>query len=175
MRWRPTSLVAFVALMIPIAGTASAQDYRTQLFTGYSMYGAAHQGAEAYNGWAVSLARGLSPAGSTADGHIPWFGIVGEASGNYRLDGNIHSFLAGPEFSLGDASIRLYSDVMFGASTVSSGFNGLAKGETGFSLEVTTGFEMGPLRLFEFGYQYCRIPGVSRSGIRLAAGLVFRF
>ncbi len=174
MGWRPTSLVAFVALMIPIAGIASAQEYRTQLFTGYSMYGAAHQGAKAYNGWAVSLARGLSPAGDTA-GHIPWFSIVGEASGNYRISGNIHSFLVGPEFSFGDASLRLYSDVMFGVSSVSPGFNGQGKGETGFSLAATAGFEMGPLRLMEFGYQYSRFAGISRNGIRLAAGLVFRF
>jgi hypothetical protein len=175
MRLKQTSLIIAFSLMISIGGTASAQDYKTQLFAGYSMYGAARQGAKAYNGWTISLARGLSPGAADPTGQIRWFGIAGQVSGNYRLGGNIHSFLVGPEFSLGDATLRIFSDVLFGASRVSSGFNGLGQGDTGLSIEFDTGIEIGSLRLFEFGYQYSRFPGISRNGIRLAAGLVYRF
>ncbi|MCI0486285.1 MAG: porin family protein [Blastocatellia bacterium] len=156
--------ICTMILCLPLV--AAAQEYpKAEVFGGYSYFRGDLDAN--FHGWNASVAGNLNKS----------FGVVGDFSGHYIDNFNLHLFQVGPKFTYRESErVHPYFQALFGGARLSSsGFS-----DTAFALTVGGGVDVKvhknvAIRVIDAGYVLLRNEGQSAHNGRISAGLVFRF
>jgi opacity protein-like surface antigen len=164
----------FCGVMLIFAGVASAQDApRAELFGGYSFVrsGANNVNAD-FNGGSASGAYNFNS----------WLGAVADFGG-YHGDAdagnaNVYTYLFGPKVSYSRGPITPFAQALFGGAHATAG--GLAASENSFAMTLGGGLDWNAtphlgLRLIQAEYLLTDFASIHQNGVRLSAGVIFRF
>ena len=174
----PTSTVQPRPAM-PVPRSAATYP-KTETSLGWAFLHVAEETLESPNstlGWNVSFAGNLTP----------WLGIVADVTGNYKtellnfegFDGNIHSFLGGPRFSLRMSPLVVpFAEFLVGAThTYVSLEDVLDQRTTDFTLQPGGGVDIGNETIaarLSFAWRRVFYEGEATNNYRFVAGVVFR-
>jgi len=178
-------LPAFFALLcvglLALSRPAVADDYpRFEAGGGYAWLRDNDLKENFAAGWFASVGGNFSSV----------FGIVGEASGNYKtlnelgtdINLSVYSFMAGPKLAARQGQVTLFAQVLFGGARAAASASPLGMtfraSETDFAyqpgagLDINLGSNLG-LRLGA-NYRFIRANGSTGKQVQAFAGLVFR-
>src|SRR5208282_5230110 len=177
--------------MLLFAGIASAQDEspKAGVFGGYSF---ARLGA---NGLDVNLNGGSA---SVSYNPIPWLGLVGDFGGYHGGtdfgNGNLYTYLFGPKVAFRHGPITPFVQTLFGgahATATASTCESVAgvhpetcvsgsASENSFAMALGGGLDWNAtphigVRLIQAEYLMTQFGSTTQNGVRISAGVVFRF
>ncbi len=180
--------VAGFLFLLPFALLAQETVPKAELYTGYSFLRMEKTNQQ---GWNASLDANFNKN----------LGMVIDASGHYNsqttslgsitndVTGHIHSIMAGPRVSDPRGKWNPFAEALFGwarlnskTSTSSGGsvFLSTTDSSNAFAMALGGGLDYqllsyASLRFIQIDYQLFRSNGVKHEGMRVGAGLVFRF
>jgi opacity protein-like surface antigen len=175
-------LLLTFALTLAVAGSALAQDYKVEVFTGYSYARLETLSPDRshLHGWNAAIEAKLNPV----------LGLVADFSGHYgdRLVApgierniNTHSALFGPRIGL-PGRVRPFAHALFGVARGSAGVFGSTSGESAFGMAAGGGIDADltdsgrvSWRIIQADYLMNRFFDRNNNNFRLSSGLVFRF
>jgi hypothetical protein len=127
-------------------------------------------------GWNVSVAGNVSP----------WFGIVGDATGNYKAgltvvnepDVAIHTFTGGPRFSARTSPVAVpFAEFLVGFTRTSFDIDGVGDSSTEFTIQPGAGVDIGNERVaarLSFAWRRVFYEGNPTNMFRFVGGVVLR-
>lgn len=172
-----SGVVFLVSVSLP------AQDVpKAEVSGGFSVLRTVELSAFNLYGWNASVAGNVNP----------WFGLVGDFSGNYAsprsgifgsagVDVKAHTFLFGPRFSYrGGGRMTMFSHALFGAAHGSAGAFGDSASDSSFAMALGGGFDARltkavAWRVFQADYLMTRFGSHRQNNVRLVTGIVLRF
>ncbi len=170
-------LIVFATVLLVSMGAIAGE--RKQLFGGYQYTNAGLGGSR------VNVAKGWD-----ADFEYKFskeFGIVGDASGANKEGSKIHTFMAGPRFSMNGRKFTPFVEGLFGTAVLSSGGNNSAKMSMAFGggLDYRVGWNLS-VRVVKVDYNLVKIDGFTplpggsgwmtyMNNLRFATGFVVKF
>jgi opacity protein-like surface antigen len=160
---RKSILICSVILCLPFI--AAAQDYpKVEVFTGYSYFRGDLDAN--FHGWNASVAGNFNR----------WFGVVGDVSGHYVDNFNVHLFQAGPKFTYrGNERVNPYVQTLLGGARLSNGFSDTVFAwTTGGGIDIKVHKNVA-IRVIDASYVLLRNEGESAHNGRLSTGVVWRF
>lgn len=170
------------ALALAVAGHAAAQDYKVEVFTGYSYARLETPSPDRshLHGWNAAIETKLNPV----------LGLVADFSGHYgnRLVApgieqniNTHAALFGPRLQM-PGRVRPFAHALFGVARGSAGVFGSTSGDTAFGMAAGGGIDADltdsgrvSWRIIQADYLMNRFFDRTNNNFRLSSGLVFRF
>jgi hypothetical protein len=127
-------------------------------------------------GWNVSVAGNV----------LPWVGIVGDATGNYKggstvpaePDVAVHTFLGGPRFSARTSPVVVpFAEFLVGFTRTSFDLNGVGTASTEFTIQPGAGIDIGNERAaarLSVAWRRVFYEGEPTNMLRFVAGVVIR-
>ena len=127
-------------------------------------------------GWNVSVAGNVSP----------WFGIVGDATGNYKAgltvanepDLAIHTFTGGPRFSARTSPVAVpFAEFLVGFTRTSFDIDGVGDSSTEFTIQPGGGIDIGNERVaarLSLAWRRVFYEGSPTNMFRFVGGVVIR-
>jgi len=127
-------------------------------------------------GWNVSVAGNVSP----------WFGIVGDATGNYKAgltvvnepDVAIHTFTGGPRFSARTSPVAVpFAEFLVGFTRTSFDIDGVGDSSTEFTIQPGGGIDIGNERVaarLSLAWRRVFYEGSPTNMFRFVGGVVIR-
>jgi hypothetical protein len=127
-------------------------------------------------GWNVSVAGNVSP----------WFGIVGDATGNYKAgltvvnepDVAIHTFTGGPRFSARTSPVAVpFAEFLVGFTRTSFHIDGVGDSSTEFTIQPGGGIDIGNERVaarLSLAWRRVFYEGSPTNMFRFVGGVVIR-
>lgn len=153
-----------IVLCLPLSAAAQ-ETPKAEVFAGYSYFRGDLDAN--FHGWNFSVAGNPNK----------WLGVVGDVSGHYVENVNLHLFLVGPRFSYRKGErVTPFAQTLVGAIRL----GGSDFDNTAFAWTVGGGFDIKvsrnvAVRIIDANYVLLRDNGVSAHNGRLSTGLVFRF
>jgi opacity protein-like surface antigen len=175
-------LLLTAALVLVAASHAAAQDYKVEVFTGYSYARLETPSPDRshLHGWNAAIEAKLNPV----------LGLVADFSGHYGnrlvapgIEQNINTYSAlfGPRLQV-PGRVRPFAHALFGVARGSAGVFGSTSGDTAFGMAAGGGIDADltdsgrvSWRIIQADYLMNRFFNRNNNNFRLSSGLVFRF
>lgn len=181
----------YVLAITALAGAASAQIPKANIFFGYSYLNSdlVPGQRDNLNGWNASLEGKL----------VPFIGIVGDFGGYYGTHGvpisnvpctgsscptlqaneNMYTVMFGPQVSASVGKLTPFAHALFGIGHVSGNASGFSNSDTSFATGLGGGidYKLIPLIAWRFqgDYLHTKFFGNSQGDFRFSTGVVLRF
>ena len=164
------------ACLIFLGAAAAAQEEnehpRYEIFGGYSFLRAG--GDSNLHGWNAALTYNLNR----------WAGLKVDADGHYLSESGVsvsqHEVMAGPQFSLRNKPVTLFTHALVGTSYLSVGGGGESGSAKAFALALGGGVDLNvskrvAFRVVQADYLLTHFGSQNQNNYRAATGIVFRF
>ncbi|MBZ5647118.1 MAG: porin family protein [Acidobacteriia bacterium] len=164
------STLVVTALILLCAATGFAQEYKADLFGGYSYL-------RSDPGFSLPAGNASGWEGAFTYNWNNWLALKADVSGHYCCDQTMHNFLFGPQINLGHGKLKPYLHGLVGVShgTSTGGFSDTVLGfALGGGIDVKW-TERLSVRIVQADYLGTRYADATQNNFRLSAGLVYRF
>jgi hypothetical protein len=186
-RFLSSMLISAVALSVPSLLSAQSQDApKVEVFGGYSWYHPSGtldttvvNNSVVVGGKVPEFKKGWGGQFTYNLNH--WAGIALDTAGHYNDFGNAHSLAFGPQFKLRSEHVTEFAEAFVGVQHLGpklyhdhNGATVIAGG--GIDYSVTSRFSIRPIQAdYVYAYYNGNFPHGRSNGVRLQAGLVFKF
>lgn len=170
------AVIAFILLLF--STLASAQS--ANVFFGYSYLHSplVTTNSTNLNGW----------NGSLEGKFLPWVGLVADIGGYYgsqthpgvgKVDGNVYTFLFGPQVSVSVGKLTPFAHALFGAGHTSASTSGYSASDISFATGLGGGVDYKIVKGLawrgQLDFLQTRFYGRTQNNARFSTGLVVRF